>query len=194
MWTDVLTDDAQAATVQPAGPRVHFVDDAKLTVGCPSEGPACRSSAYLTPGDVVLMGRIEGTYACAAFVGSRGETTVGWLPRAALLPSPRTEPADWAGQWMGEQRITISPSRDGAMAVSGEATGGRDHIGQVAGEARPQGSVLAFTMGEDRTLAYEKGDEDDCRIRLWRRGPYLLARDNGGCGGASVSFSGFYRR
>jgi hypothetical protein len=47
---------------------------------------------------------------------------------------------------------------------------------------------------DDRSRPYEAGGEFDCRVRMWRRGPYLLVWDNNGFGGLNVTFSGFYRR
>ena len=207
IWSDLAVEEARVAAVRSGAPRVHFVQDAVLARGCPNEGAACRSGAYLTPGDVVLTGKTQGAYTCAGFLGARGAVTINWLPTAALVPLPEAEqePADWIGRWTApEQDIAITPGRDGAMAVKGSATWGDTperrlrggvHTGEVEGEARPAKGVLSFAMGEDgRTLPYDAGDEFTCRVRMWRRGPYLLARDNNGCGGANVSFSGFYRR
>ncbi|MCR0985065.1 hypothetical protein [Roseomonas populi] len=212
VWSDLVKEDARVAAVRPGVSRVNFVQDGTLVRGCPNEGAACRARAYLTPGDVVLTGPSHGAsggaYTCAGFVGARGAATIGCPPAAALLPLPEAEqaPADWNGQWRApEQDIVISPGSKGALVVKGDATWGMGdpervrrggvNIGEVAGEARPVNGVLAFSMGEDgRTQAYEAGDEFTCRIRLWRRGPYLLARDNNGCGGHNVTFSGFYRR
>ncbi len=36
--------------------------------------------------------------------------------------------------------------------------------------------------------------EDDCRIRFRRLGPYLIAVDNGQCGGHNATFSCAYRQ
>lgn len=207
VWSDLVTEKARAAAVRPGAPRVHFVQDEVLARGCPNEGAACRARAYLTPGDIVLTGPTQGAYTCAGFVDARAATTVAWLPAAALMTLPEAEqdPADWAGHWMAPERtLTLSPGRDGTVTVKGDATWGDTaerrlrggvHTGEVAGKARPEGGVLAFTVGDDgQTLRYAEGDEFACRIRLWRRGPYLLARDNNGCGGVNVSFSAFYRR
>jgi hypothetical protein len=35
---------------------------------------------------------------------------------------------------------------------------------------------------------------DRCHVRMQRIGPWLLVEDNGGCGGAGVTFTGLYRR
>jgi len=44
-------------------------------------------------------------------------------------------------------------------------------------------------------LAFEdEKSNGQCRVRMQRIGARLLVEDNGGCGGAGVSFLGFYRR
>lgn len=69
------------------------------------------------------------------------------------------------------------------------------HTGEIAGTARPVDGILAFTMGKGgKTLPYDAGDEFTCRVRMLRRGPYLVVHDNNACGGANVSFSELYRR
>ncbi|WP_458094544.1 hypothetical protein [Roseomonas sp. WA12] len=208
VWSDLVRDEARAASVLPGAPRTHFIQDEVFVRGCPNDSAACRARAFLVPGDVVLTGPTQGAFVCAGFAGAKGAATIGWLPAAALAPLPEAEqsPADWAGHWAApEQDITIRPARDGRLTVKGDATWGMGnperlrrggvHIGEMAGEARPEGGVLAFTMGPDgATLPYATGDEFDCRIRMLRRGPYLVVRDNNGCGGMNVTFSGFYRR
>jgi len=203
--------------VRPGTPRLHLRRGAEAAPGCPGEGAACRAAAYLTPGDTVLTGPASGAHTCAGFLGASGAMTVGWLPTAALAPvSPSSAqallaagaergPAAWIGRWTApERRVAIAPGRDGALLLRGDATwGGNDpdrlargtvRTGEVEGEARPLDGVLAFAVGPDgRTRPHDAADAL-CRIRLWRRGPYLLARDNGGCGGANVTFTAFYRR
>lgn len=208
VWTDLVRDEVGTAVVQSSAARVHFVKDDALQRDCPNAGAACKGAAYLTPGDVVLACPAQGRYTCAGFVGANGTTTIGWLPSEALVAQGNADqrPADWNGHWTApEQGLAIVPADAGALAVKGDATWGMGdperrrrggvHTGKVAGTARPVGRILAFTMGEDgKTLPYDAGDEFTCRVRMFRRGPYLLVRDNNACGGANVSFSGFYRR
>ena len=206
-WADVVkADEARASTVRAGAPRIDFVED-DPNKGCPGPSPACRGRAYLTDGDAVLTSRSAGGFTCAGFTSAKGVLTTGWLPTGALaaLPETAVAPADLVGHWIGQDAdLTIAPGAGDALAVKGEASWGRSdarrggegpfHIGAVAGTARPENGVLAFTMGEDKTLPYAAGDPDDCRIRLWRRGPYLVVRDNNACGGANVSFTGLYAR
>ena len=208
VWSDLVGDRTRAASVRPGPARVHFVEIAVLRPGCPSAKAACRTAAYLLPSDVVLAGHTEGAFTCAGFRAATGRsTTIGWLPTAALAPLPPSRVAvGWAGRWTArEQGLTITPAANGGLAVSGEATWGMGdpervrrgsvHTGAVEGVARPSGGVLAFTEGEGRTLPHDAPDDGySCRIRMVRREPYLLVRDNNRCGGVNVSFSGFYRR
>lgn len=208
VWSDLVRDEAGTAVIQSSAARVRFVKDDVLQRGCPNAGAACEGAAYLTQGDVVLTGPVEGRYTCAGFMGARGTTTMGWLPSEALVAQGDAErlPGDWNGRWTApEQDLMIVPAEAGALLVKGDATWGMGdperrrrggvHIGEVAGTARPIDGVLAFTMGDDgKTLPYDAGDEFTCRVRMVRRGPYLVVRDNNACGGANVSFSGFYRR
>ncbi|MET0247678.1 MAG: hypothetical protein ABW182_13090 [Sphingomonas sp.] len=206
-WLDVNGDDVQVAKVAAGKPRVYFVIDRIFKAQCPAAGPICQGKTYLVPGDVVVTGKREGAFVCAGFVNTRGSTTIGWFPAAALAPLPASErePSNWVGHWSApEQDIVIKAAAGGMLHVSGDATWGMGdkwrrengavHIGQVKGTVRPAGGVVAFTEGDDKTLPYNAGDEDACSIRMVRRGPYLLARDNNKCGGLNVSFTGFYRR
>ena len=207
-WSDLVRDAVGTAVVQSSAARVHFVKDDVLQRGCPNAGVACEGAAYLTQGDVVLTGPVQGRYTCAGFVGARGTTTIGWLPSEALVAQGNADrlPGDWNGRWTApEQDLTIASAEAGALLVKGDATWGMGdperrrrggvHTGEVAGTARPVDGVLAFTMGDDgKTLPYDAGDEFTCSVRMVRRGPYLVVRDNNACGGVNVSFSGFYRR
>lgn len=208
VWSDLVRADVRVAVVKPGTPRVHFIQDQVLRPGCPGADAACRLRSFVVPGDVVLVGHRQGAFVCAGFQGPRGSGTIDWLPVAALslLPPAAQRPRDWAGHWVApEQDLTITTAPGGALKVSGEATWGAGdparaaiggvHTGEANGTTRPVDGVLAFAEGEDgRTLPYDKGEEFSCRIRMIRRGPYLLVRDNMGCGGVNVSFSGFYAR
>ncbi len=207
VWSDIIGTDPRVAEVRHDAPRVPLLWGEAIRKGCPSAAPACRQKGYLVPGDVVLVGKSVGDYSCIGYIGARGPETISFLPTAALSPWPagRPAPTDWAGSWRAPERtLTIAAAPGGALKVQGDATWGMGdqwrranggvHLGEVGGVARPVGGVLAFTMGEDRTLPYDAGEETDCRVRMLRRGPYLLVYDTGNCGGLNVSFSGIYRR
>jgi len=59
-------------------------------------------------------------------------------------------------------------------------------------QATPQGDTIAFV--DDGSIAFEKTDAGECRVRMQRVGALLMVEDNDGCGGAGVTFSGLYRR
>lgn len=61
------------------------------------------------------------------------------------------------------------------------------HNGGFKAQVTPKNDTVAFA---DDGTNYGEG----CRVRLQRIGPWLLAVDNSGCGGAGVTFTGLYRR
>ena len=207
--TDLAAGGIRAATVRPGPPRVFFVGDADVAPGCPREAAGCRGKAFVVPGDAVLLGvDVQDGFVCATFSNARGVATTGRLPLSALVEDsavPGAAPADWTGRWAAEEgSISITAAAGGLLKVKGDATWGAGdpdrvrrggvHTGELDATAAPSQGVLAFTMGDDATWPYEKGDGTYCRVRMLRRGPYLVAKDNGQCGGANVSFTGLYRR
>ncbi|HEY8574011.1 hypothetical protein [Phenylobacterium sp.] len=146
----------------------------------------------------MVTGASTGAFVCTYFPNARGGAT-GWLPQARLLPmtvDPDPPSAAWVGAWStgyGWGRgADLRLSRAGAeIKVEGTAVFVRDaeagnvNDGEIVGRARPLRGVLEITM-EDQL--------DDCRARLRLIGPYLVVADNGGCGGAWVSFGGVYKR
>jgi len=203
-------DDAVAlGRINALSPRTNFVKSAAIRKGCPDGSAACRDKPYLVPGDeVVLIGGGD-AFVCASFVGAKGQATEGFLPRAALtlVPNQPIAAESWVGRWRGspEQDIVIEKGagQDG-LKVKGDATygaldpervkRGAVNLGSLEGEAPLRGATLSFAMGENGTIAFDKGDEYECKVRLRRLGPYLLVKDNNMCGGMNVTFTGVYRR
>jgi hypothetical protein len=68
------------------------------------------------------------------------------------------------------------------------------HIGNFDGKTKPRGNRLAFGDGYDGSAPPDRNDPTDCRVLLRLVGPYLVAADNQGCGGANVSFDGVYTK
>ena len=202
-----IRDSTRTGKVQGAAPRTYFVRDGTARPGCPDASAACRTGAYVVPGDLVLLGDAQAGYICAAIAGPSGRTTAGLLPSAAIMAVPDRAPtvSDWIGAWGAvEQHIVITRTRQGALNIKGDATWGAldpervrrggVHIGEINAEVQPVGDALSFTMGNDRTLPFEQGDATDCRVQMLRRGPYLVVESNDACGGMNVTFSGLYRR
>ena len=180
------------ATINRQQPRAPFHDD---TQGCPWEGEKCATSAYAVPGDVVIISRVRNGFACA-FYPSKGGGTAGWLATRQINLTPidtRPNPDRWQGSWSseGNPHLTFA-ERMGRLTVAGKAywpgpPGTYDwssiHEGQIDGPVEITGNTGHY--GED---------EDLCEVRFWLLGDYLLAGDNGNCGGANVSFSAVYTR
>jgi hypothetical protein len=181
--------------------KIHYVKRASENASCPAETDACRSDAYLEPGDLVLANSLAAPYTCITYQSPQDTKQMwinGWFPSASLaavapLPAPRT--ADWIGTWShpgGEIRIEVGDR--GKLAILGfQAYPGtrNEHTGAMQAQATPLGAILAFA--DDGSKTFGK-DEDDCQVRMQRVDALLIVEDNGSCGGAAVTFTGFYRR
>ena len=203
-------DDARPLTVAKvaARERVNFVkspydDDFKADT-CPAATAACRMRAYLVTGDLVLVGRTRGAFTCVSYQTPQRSRklpgwTRGWLPSAALTPvAPSAHsPSDWLGKW--DQRyagIEIKPGGlGGRLRIEGIAaypTAHDYHTGAIDAEVKPDTDSIAFL--NDGWMPFETPCDSGCRVRMHRIGDQLLVEDNGGCGGAGVTFTGLYHR
>jgi hypothetical protein len=174
------------ATAERGG-RVYFYGDDE---GCPAQTAKCRLKAYVVPGDELIVSRAFGDFTCAWYQPARGHETVGWIPSSQLTAAEtdaNPPPARWLGEWVFyDNSLTVRRGKGAALSVSGEAFWhGADpsnvHTGEVAGESVPAGDTL-------------KIKDDPCELTLRLVGDYLVAADNGECGGANVRFDGVYRR
>lgn len=174
--------------------RLNFLGDSD---GCPNESPACRGKTYVLSGDTLLTGRDHGAYVCAFFPNRVGGTA-GWVRRDRLTALPRVVAPPlraWVGSWAdGDNSIELKTNGK-ALKVTGEAywpsanpspeeRPGGPNIGELDGLTTPQ--------GDRARLADEY--PDGCRATLTLVGPFLVASDNGACGGMNVRFDGVYRR
>ena len=190
-----------------AAKPAHFV---KHGDGCPAATDACTEKAYLVPGDLVIVLGTQGDDVEVIFTGGapRFRSTRGWLPRSALAPVPAAATPAWVGRWAnGDDFIAITPAPGGSLAFVGSASwGGGDparvanggvNVGAFDTTLAPRGASVTFSPsaddGKPATLD-PKVDSDDCVLRLWLLDPYLVAADNGKCGGMNVTFSNVYRR
>jgi hypothetical protein len=196
------------ATVTDAAPRVQFIaGPTGARPGCPSAQAACRAKAYLVPGDEVLVGPRTADVRCATFRSVKGVETSGFLPARALSETSPPTPtlADWTGSWVREHEaaLTISAEND-SLTVRGDASWGAGdpervrrgsvNVGEIDATGRPRGTLLALGEGYDGSGPPSATQRDECRVRLRLFGRYLAVDDNGGCGGANVSFTGVYTR
>ncbi|AWN41532.1 hypothetical protein DK389_14680 [Methylobacterium durans] len=187
--------------------RVNFLKSGEADAACPSLAPACRERAYLVAGNPVVVSGTSGAFACATYLGAKGATRSGWLPRAALTESPAAAPDldAWTGRWTSGPEQTIAIRRSGqSLTVEGDATyGAQDpdrvrrgavNMGSFSVTIRPEGSALVFTDGEQGVIGAYDAEEFSCSVRMRLLPPILAVESNSACGGMNVSFSGLYRR
>jgi hypothetical protein len=195
-------DDNRALVVSKvtAHPRVDFIkspyDDDLMAAACPAATTVCRKKSYLVTGDLVLVGKTRGDFTCVDYQSPLAKEQIwirGWLPSAALTPvapMPSSKTSDWIGTWYHPGGpIEIKNGDGGKLHIEGGMTlptpSGDFQNGDFKAEVAPQ-NTIAFTD--------EGSYGDRCHVRMQRIGPWLLVEDNGGCGGAGVTFTGLYRR
>jgi hypothetical protein len=194
--------------ITAAGPRVYFVKNAMDDAACPAGSAACQEKAYLIPGNLALvgkgfLGKTDGAYTCVSYESANAKKvswTNGWLPAASLTPvAPVAAPAgaDWIGKWVhASGTITITGGAGGALTIHGEAfyAAAQDvHTGVIDATAKPAQSLLEFA--DDGSVPWDKAlAGPTCLVRMQRIKALLVVEDNGACGGADVTFTGFYRR
>src|SRR3974390_3694899 len=135
-------------------PQVHFIKSAYDDPMCPADRETCVAPSYLTPGDLLLVGKTRGAYSCVSYQSAADRTqrwTVGWLPSARLTP---VQPAralatrDWIGRWIhAGGAITISKGRRGALRIRGEhvyPAAQNVHSGAIRADAKPAQGLLQF--------------------------------------------------
>ncbi len=195
-WCDNdLTRPAYAAAVA-GGARAYFVKGSEIS-GCPSTAPACRARAYVVAGDTVVVTADQGPYACATLTNPRGVSTSSWLETAALSPlvPAQITREDWLGKWKtGEQDLSITKAPGARLTITGDATYGTLDPERVRRGAVNMGSVSSVAEPAGNSMHVTDLDNAECRIDLKIVGPYLVAANQGECGGLGVSFSGVYRR
>lgn len=200
--TGVEWDDSRPLVVSKvtARPRVNFIkspyDDDFKAAACPAATKSCQKASYLVTGDLVLVGKTRGEFTCVDYQSPLAKQPAwisAWLPSAALTPvAPLSSPkaADWIGAWRHPGgSIEIKNGDDGKLQVEGAMTlqtpSGDFQNGDFKARVAPQ-TIIAFT---------DEGDYGDgCHVRMQRIDMWLLVEDNGGCGGAGVTFTGLYRR
>lgn len=167
--------------------------------GCPSAESQCRQRSYVVKGDEVLTGRMKGKYVCAYFPNSGGGSA-GWVDMAQLkvLPiDPQPSPAAWLGWWSDNGNPTARiTQKESGLHLESEAfwpgpptvrakdwPDGWPHEGGANGPLVRSGNRAHF------------GDKNSgCQVDFTLVGGYLLAADNGECGGANVRLDGVYQR
>jgi hypothetical protein len=194
-------DDKRVVAVSKviAKPRVNFVkspnDDDFKAENCPAETEACRKKSYLINSDLVLAGRVMGTFTCIPYQSPLAKKQIwatGWLPSAALAPvapTPSPKASDWVGIWYHPGGSIAIRQHGGMLLIEAGMTvpmpSGDFQNGDFKARVAPQSETIVFTD--------EGSYGDGCQVRLQRIDRWLLAEDNSGCGGSGVSFTGLYR-
>jgi len=168
----------------------------KKTQPCPKEKPCgSRQKAFLVSGDVVFAGPANRGFRCAYYGRANGKIIAGFIPidnLKALTEDPSMSIDFVIGTWNYENdSIGIK-----AAAAAGQVSGDGQASYQTAetvneGEFSAQAPLAA---GQKELVFKEGDDESSCVVKLHRRGPYLVASDNGYCGGLNVSFDGIYTK
>jgi hypothetical protein len=167
----------------------------KRTDACAKDKPCgSRQKAYLVSGDVVFAGPPNRGFRCAYYGASNGKIIAGFIPVDNLetFVEDSAMSIDFAiGTWKYENdSIAIK------AAAAGQVTGDGQAYYQTA-ETVNEGAFSAnapLAVGQKELVFKEGNDESSCVVKLHRRGPYMVASDNGNCGGLNVSFNGVYTK
>jgi hypothetical protein len=163
---------------------------------CSTSPRECARRSYVVPGDLVVTGTSRDGYICASFF-AKTKLVSGWIEASRLRrhddPAPNLQ--DWTGEWTNGWWGRIRLSRLGdRVKVSGFAQWQQFDInarpirggittGGVEGTARPQGTLLYISEGDD-----------SCTVTMRLLVGKLFVRDNRSCGGLNVTFTGVYER
>jgi hypothetical protein len=161
---------------------------------CSADPKKCRppNQPYLVARDpVVITASIPG-YLCVTYAKKAQRYYTGWMPTNRVDIDPVAASAiplsSWVGTWRDGSTTIILSRRGHQLLVYGDAVwqGLSDpHFGEINAVGTPEGNTL--TLGtSDQPVG--------CYVKLLRTRNLLVAVDNGGCGGANVTFSGFYIR
>lgn len=119
-------------------------------------------------------------------------TMFGWIPssRWHVLASSPQPAVRWTGVWQNETaKITVQLGNEKQLDIKGhavmvlDANEARDIYGDFAISGKPVNGVVT---GED-------DDYGSCKVSVRLLGDYLVAADNGNCGGIDITFTGIYR-
>jgi hypothetical protein len=169
-----------------AGTR--FFKDANDAPYCPDDLNRCESKNYLIPKDFVLISRYfkggAATFSCGYYSKKGGSPTVGWL-RADTLEKIKPSSSNWTGNWDSKRAQLEIKAENGSYHVTGSAT-----YPSMAGSVN-YGELDFFTKPIVEILEYH---DEVCSVPFRLLSPYLIGRDNNGCGGHNVSFSAVYQK
>jgi hypothetical protein len=175
----------------PPGQKLLIAEVAQratLLAFCESKKGCAASSA--APGAPVLIYRDSGDWTCGYFSAYGGPA---WILKEELriVPyNPQPPLKAWEGIWVGgEDRVSIrAEEKPGMLRLEGSAqwhgAGGNEHFGDIKGAATP----------DDNRLHFAESGPDSCIIDMTLLGRYIVASDNGHCGGLNARFQGIWKR
>lgn len=191
---DSAYESAPLFVVKPGAGR-HRVYLYRRKQLCPDDKPcAARQKAYLVSGDVVFAGPPDRNFRCVYYGTTKGRIVAGFIAADSLAPFVEKDglSTDFLiGIWNYEaDSIQIKAAGAGQVSGEGQAT-------YQTAETVNEGEFSAKTpivAGQTELVFKQSDDEYSCIVKLYRRGPYLLAADNGNCGGLNVTFNGIYTK
>lgn len=165
-------------------------------LGCAQTAPpdaACRMESINLErkvaelaGDPVVVFRAEGEWTCGYRVSAKGARPI-WVRTAELIEvavNERPAVREWVGAWTGGDVSIAIRAAGNRLALNGAGSWkgrGPAQSGRFAAEVTPEGNVVRAVDGA-------------CSVDLKLFGRFVLANDNGQCGGANVRFRGVLRR
>ncbi len=121
-------------------------------------------------------------------------TMFGWIPasRWHAAGSWPHSAVRWLGVWQNETaEIIVLSTDDGGFYIEGHAI--RD-LGPDGNGTEIDGDFSITGKPKNGVVTADNADPNpDCRVSVRLVGNYLVAADNGNCGGIGVTFSGMYR-
>ncbi|HRK17912.1 MAG TPA: hypothetical protein PK970_03065 [Hyphomicrobiaceae bacterium] len=201
-----MFDALQIAKIKKSAGKTHF-HDTQCDAGAKGLD-ACRRKAFVMPGDVLLLGDIYDTTACATFVDAKGRATSGIIKGDRVEHDARGESKKataLVGRWVREEALITVTRKGDDFVFAGEATyGGKDPRRVAMGSVnsgvfdfvtRPVANRISVGLKDgEKAVAKSEADATDCHLDMIALGPYLVVRDNQQCGGMNVSFTGIYRK
>jgi len=179
--------------------KLHFLNDGQ---GCPEkDATTCQQSAYVLPGDTVLVSKRMSGFRCAFYPNKVGGSA-GWVPEnriEAMTVDTQPKLQQWAGTWVdGDDSIRMD-LRGAKLHASGEAFWPSKNpsaeqrpygpnLGDFEATASPDHNVVTFVEGEAQSA------NNVCRVKAVLVNDLLVVSDNQMCGGMNVRFNGVYRR
>ena len=206
--------DIDKAYLAKVAADTHFVDSPKHAC---LDGKTCSSSPDVGEGITVISNGNNDGFACSMLMRADKRVSIGWLKSSSLSPIEvkRYDRKDWGGKWKSwpDNQILVEDGGSKGLAIKGSASypsGKSINTGDVAGLIQPVGDRLSFAVGAVDEAGNGQITEDAdgekvaalpydtpgnrCRLKLRLLFPYLLAEDNGLCGGYNVTFTGVYMR